>query len=314
MRQTKPKPFVFVLMPFAPEYDDVYKLGIKPACESAGAYAERVDEQIFAESILERIYNQISKADLIIADLSERNPNVFYETGYAHCLGKPSILLTRSADDIPFDLKHYHHIVYKGRISDLREELEKRIDWILRNPEKSTEGDTLSAQIFINGQRLLDNPTIIAELSYDPPGRPRKRPERPSLEFMGEEYFSLYLSLDIHNPLESRIRGLRFQLGLVTPRIFETARFENKFLEEVSTNSVLLPEGNSMHLPAVDYSLLPGTWEPIRIDLRGKATIDRDYRLEARLFTESGFQSTPFVVHLSADPETMEEALNGIYF
>ena len=46
METTSPKPFVFVLMPFAKEFDDVYNSGIKPACIDAGAYPERVDEQI----------------------------------------------------------------------------------------------------------------------------------------------------------------------------------------------------------------------------------------------------------------------------
>lgn len=80
---TTPKPFIFVLMPFDSTFDDIYALGIRPACEAAGAYCERVDEQIFHESILQRIYNQIAKADVIVADLTARNPNVFYETGYA---------------------------------------------------------------------------------------------------------------------------------------------------------------------------------------------------------------------------------------
>jgi len=129
-----PKPFVFVLMPFDRDFDDVYALGIKRACEQAGAYAERVDEQLFQESILNRIYNQIAKADVIVADLSGRNPNVFYETGYAHALAKPTVLLTRAVEDIPFDLKHYPHIIYGGRISDLIGELEKRLRFILTNP------------------------------------------------------------------------------------------------------------------------------------------------------------------------------------
>ena len=64
---TAPKPFIFVLMPFSKEFNDIYKLGIKAACKNAGAYAEKVDERIFQESILERVYNQISKADIIIA-------------------------------------------------------------------------------------------------------------------------------------------------------------------------------------------------------------------------------------------------------
>ena len=75
------------------------------------------------------------KADLIVADLTGRNPNVFYETGYAHALNKRVILLTQRAEDIPFDLKDYPHVVYGGRIFQLKPELEKRIRWFLANPE-----------------------------------------------------------------------------------------------------------------------------------------------------------------------------------
>ena len=67
MEETNPKPFVFVLMPFSEEFNDAYQVGIKPACKDAGAYCERVDEQIFVENILERVYNQIAKADIIVA-------------------------------------------------------------------------------------------------------------------------------------------------------------------------------------------------------------------------------------------------------
>jgi hypothetical protein len=74
--------FAFVLMPFDAAFDDAYKLGIKDTAEQLGIRAERVDEQIFhKENILERVYSQIDAADLIIADLTGRNPNVFYETG-----------------------------------------------------------------------------------------------------------------------------------------------------------------------------------------------------------------------------------------
>ena len=61
-KSTAPKPFVFVLMPFASDFDDIYNIGIKEAAESAGAYAERLDEQIFAENILQRMYNQINNS------------------------------------------------------------------------------------------------------------------------------------------------------------------------------------------------------------------------------------------------------------
>jgi hypothetical protein len=81
---TAPKPFAFVLMPFDGSFNDIYKFGIKGAAEDAGAYAERVDEQIFVEGMLDRIFNQINKADIIIADMTGKNPNVFYEVGYSY--------------------------------------------------------------------------------------------------------------------------------------------------------------------------------------------------------------------------------------
>lgn len=129
-----PKPFVFVLMPFMPELNDIYQFGIKRAGEAVGAYCERVDEQIFTESIMERIVNQITKADIIVADMTGRNPNVLYEVGYANALGKPIILLSQHADDIPFDLKHYPHIIYGGSSGRLESELERRLKWFIENP------------------------------------------------------------------------------------------------------------------------------------------------------------------------------------
>jgi hypothetical protein len=133
---TTPKPFVFVLMPFDSKFDDIYKFGIKGAAEDAGAYAERIDEQIFTEGILDRIFNQINKADVIVADMTGRNANVFYEVGYAHALGKVVLLLTQDANDIPFDLKHHQHTVYSGSIDTLRSELSKKLAWAIKESER----------------------------------------------------------------------------------------------------------------------------------------------------------------------------------
>jgi hypothetical protein len=131
-KSTKPKPFVFVLMPFDATFDDIYKFGIKGAAEDASAYAERIDEQIFSEGILDRVFNQINKADVVVADMTGRNPNVFYEVGYAHALGKIVLLLTQDASDIPFDLKHHQHTVYGGKIETLRKELTAKLEWAIR--------------------------------------------------------------------------------------------------------------------------------------------------------------------------------------
>jgi len=139
MLQTQPKAFCFVLMPFSEAFNDIYEFGIKGACEDAESFCERVDEQIFEGSVLERIYNQISRADIIIADMTGRSANVFYEVGYAHALGKPTILLTQDSEDIPFDLKHFPHIVYQAKITELRKALTERVRWFAEHPRKPSE-------------------------------------------------------------------------------------------------------------------------------------------------------------------------------
>lgn len=167
---TQPKPFVFVLMPFEPKFNDIYKYGIKGAAEDVGAYAERLDEQIFDEGMLDRIFNQISKADVVVADMTGRNPNVFYEVGYAHALGKMVLLLTQDSDDIPFDLKHHHHTVYEGQIETLRKSLAPRLEWAIRESKNRTGNsvERISLQLLhlhlasgIDGQ---DDPEIASEV------------------------------------------------------------------------------------------------------------------------------------------------------
>jgi hypothetical protein len=140
--QPQPNHFAFVLMPFDKAFDDVYKLGIKGGlAKFPDVVAERVDEQIYREGILERIYRQIEVADIIIADMSGQNPNVFYEVGYAHAKGKLCILLTSNVGDIPFDLKHQRHIVYGKSIVTLCQELEREITWARGELEKHRRGD-----------------------------------------------------------------------------------------------------------------------------------------------------------------------------
>jgi len=132
--------FAFVLMPFDIQFDDLYKFGIKEPAAELGILAERVDEQIFSEGILERIYRQIALADIIIAEMTGQNPNVFYEVGYAHGQGKLCILSTVTASDIPFDLKHKRHIVHGNSIKTLAKQLIEELTWAkgeIENIQKS---------------------------------------------------------------------------------------------------------------------------------------------------------------------------------
>jgi hypothetical protein len=73
--------------------------------------------------------------------MTGRNPNVFYEVGYAHALGKIVVLLTQDVNDIPFDFKHRQHIVYGGQIDTLRKELSAKLQWAINESKK---GRTMS--------------------------------------------------------------------------------------------------------------------------------------------------------------------------
>ena len=148
-------------MPFDESFDEIYQLGIRQSCIDAGAYCERVDEQYFEGTMLDRIYNQISKADVIIADMTGKNPNVFYEVGYAHALGKKTILLTKDQSDIPFDLKHYPHIIYKGKIIKIKEELTKKLEWLLNQKENNIEKYKIDLELYIGTINLSSNNTVL---------------------------------------------------------------------------------------------------------------------------------------------------------
>lgn len=137
--------FAFVLMPFDEAFDDIYELGVKAAAESLGITAQRVDEQVFhQETMLARIYDQIEAADIVIADMSGRNPNVFYEVGYAHAKEKTCILLTSRAEDIPFDLKHHRHIIYGSSIAELKRKLLKDLEYVKRRALEAAQAIAIS--------------------------------------------------------------------------------------------------------------------------------------------------------------------------
>jgi hypothetical protein len=105
----------FILMPFTESWSDrVWKqLGL--ILEREGFSFSRADS-LYGHNILEDIWIAINESSLIIADITSRNPNVFYEIGIAHTLGKKVILLTQKVTDIPFDFKNYRHIIYEDNV------------------------------------------------------------------------------------------------------------------------------------------------------------------------------------------------------
>jgi len=103
----------FVMMPFAPPLGDYYSKIYKPAIEKAGLRPVRADAEIFGTGkIIDQIWSGINAAKVLVAELTSRNPNVFYELGLAHALEKPVVLVSSNEADVPFDLKHIRVIYY----------------------------------------------------------------------------------------------------------------------------------------------------------------------------------------------------------
>jgi hypothetical protein len=103
----------FVLMPFDTKLQPVYDDHIKPTVMRSGLRCERADDIRGASLITWEIWERINRARFLIADLTDRNANVFYELGLAHALSKDVILITPTMDFVPFDLKTVRCIVYE---------------------------------------------------------------------------------------------------------------------------------------------------------------------------------------------------------
>lgn len=102
----------FVIMPFSPEYESVYRQVIKPAAESFGLKVLRADDIYSPGVITEQIKAAIHQSRICIADVTGKNPNVLYEVGIAHTLDKSTILLSQSVEQIPFDLRALRVVIY----------------------------------------------------------------------------------------------------------------------------------------------------------------------------------------------------------
>ena len=126
------KPTAFIVMQFTEEFNNLYSHVIEPVCKEKGFECIRADDIYTNGLILEDITASIKEASLIIADITPDNANVFYELGYAHGIGKPTILLSdKKRDRLPFDISGFRTIFYENSIggkSSVEERLRKHLD------------------------------------------------------------------------------------------------------------------------------------------------------------------------------------------
>lgn len=113
------KPLCFVVMPISDQIDygsghftRVYEHLIKPACEEAGYEVRRADEDLATNSIFDKIIESLIDADLVVCDVSSKNPNVFFELGIRISFQLPVVLLHDDLTGYTFDVSHIRHFKY----------------------------------------------------------------------------------------------------------------------------------------------------------------------------------------------------------
>ena len=129
----------FTIMPFSDWHDHYYKHVYKAAIAEAGLKPVRADDLSRSSTIINDIWQYTKDASIVLADLSDTNPNVFYELALRHALKKPVIQLIDSKDKIPFDVSTTRTIKidYKDldSVAEAKKELKKQIIAVEPNPE-----------------------------------------------------------------------------------------------------------------------------------------------------------------------------------
>ena len=145
-------------MPFDPEFDSIYDRVIKSGLELAGLSVKCADDIQNQRNILRDVFDGIVNSDLIVADLTNLNPNVFYELAVAHAFRKPVILITQNMDEVPFDLKPYRLIEYDVHFAKI---------------EAAKEKLTNDGKAFLAGELQFGNPFADFSSEYSVHSRPK---------------------------------------------------------------------------------------------------------------------------------------------
>jgi hypothetical protein len=183
--------------------------------------------------MLSQIYTQIFKADLIIADMSSKNPNVFYEVGYAHGISKNVVLITDNADDIPFDFKHYQHIVYnKNNLNDLKSKLLERIKFYITS----------------NSLHNVDFNQYIISIESDEIDENKKYIIKPNFD----DETTVIFNIDFHNPTEQIIIPDCTSVNLIMPK--KWINYESSTYPVLDKKNVLMNICQMPSLNPFEYS------------------------------------------------------------
>lgn len=137
--------------------DKVYKYLIEPVCREEDFEVFRSDKITANDRIDETIISHLKNDDLIIIDMSQHNPNVFYEFGFRHATGKPFIpIRTKSSDKIPFDVSTLRTIEYTTEVDDI-DSAKRQLRETIRSIAFDANEDSLSEKDYSEISNSLFN-------------------------------------------------------------------------------------------------------------------------------------------------------------
>jgi uridine kinase len=148
----------FVVMSFDRDFDLVYERGIKRAIEDEGLTCIRMDDDALPKNIPTRIVRELIEADLVIADLTDSSPNVYYELGIAHTLGNKTIIISQQLDRLPFDVRSESTLGYgnsREGVKLLYFELRNIIKQLLAHPHEPSNIVQLAGRDYFDLQGLI---------------------------------------------------------------------------------------------------------------------------------------------------------------
>lgn len=151
----------FVAMPFDAVFDDYYRRIYAPAVREAGLAPERADNVLRAGSILQNIVDLLSRATVVLVDISEPNRNVHYELGIAHALGKPTLLVAPEGMPLFFDVGQERMIRYDKNNAFWGQELHDTLVKSLRDTIANPESAVPTAFIHMKPSRVESDETTL---------------------------------------------------------------------------------------------------------------------------------------------------------
>ena len=195
----------FVIMPFSStdrctegEWTEIYEDVFKPAIEASGYTCERALPT--TGNLIASIIESLKSSWIVLADLTDKNPNVFYELGVRHSLSKRTIIVCQNMDDIPSDLKSYWFLKY-GKTKKERKIFKSDIKRVISNIEAAPEKSDSPVLDFLEREHKSFSSSIQIEnknLGNVQPNTPEERSSEP-ISLLSEEQFMQHIQQALHD-------------------------------------------------------------------------------------------------------------------